>query len=142
MFGWLPLRPFDEKIDGSDRPNDAEARQENVPEKGLATIDDNLVARADSNRGLVSYRPEQVNQELALPPVWFPSQDPNVVPPAELVGATRLGHRFGNRGFRPHRKHLRPTYLTRDRYADERLHHELRILFKPRQKGANVLLGC
>src|SRR3982751_4706613 len=134
----VPVGAVDDEIDGRHRTDHTKGRYKNVFEEGLPAIDDDLIARVDPDRGPGPFGVDEIYIELPLPARGILTQDTHLIPSSELSGTAGLRHRFRDRCFRTHGKHLRTTDLSRNGNPHQRLEHELRILLEPSQEAAQV----
>ena len=133
---------INEQIDRGRRSNNAEPRQENVPEEIPATVDHDLVTRMDPETTCSALWLEQIHIQLALGAIRLPSQNPHLIASAEWSRTTGLSHCLSHGGFGTHREHLGTAHFTRNSYPHKRFHDKLRVLFKPGEEGAQVRFGA
>ena len=86
-------------------------------------------------------RVHEVDIELLLPSGTLGSQHSDFIALGKLSRAAGSSDGFRNRGSRTDGEDLRPAHFSRNSYAQQRFHHELRVLLEFGQEVPHVRLG-
>src|SRR6478672_2306368 len=108
---------MNDEIDRGSRPEHTEGRKKDVSEEGVATIDDDLIAREHPYRR--ASRVEQVDRELFQAAALILSQHSDAVPISRVAGTTGLGDGLGNRGLRSQGVHRRTSHFSGNGNSDQ-----------------------